>query len=258
MNILPHQSELVSPSKADRSNNTSNKDFRKSARAIWFVLLSGAFFSGCSIVDSFQPEVVPTDGGQITIKGWEEVDNSKFNVTIALKPSSQNVTLHSVNLRCPDGEELAPDACKDETPRSSPPRLSFGIGFGLGGGSEHGAHPPHGDADGGTGAILAPGVSVPLSKEGSKSAVTKVAACWNTDDKLKGVDLSNCELEVNLARTERDHIALTTVVLGMAYHQDEEKKDDTQPEDDKEKTKELVREIDFTQKGPPETRRLEV
>ena len=229
-----------------------NRYFLECARGTLLVALSVTFASGCSVVDSFEPEVFQIDGGEITTKGWTEVEKSEFKVNVALKPGAGNLTLHSLNLVCPDGKKLPPDSWKDKTPRSAAPRLSFGMGFGLGGG---GGHHPDADSGGGSRTMLTPGVSVPLAKENSKGTVTNVSACWKTPEDL---DLSQCDLEVNLARTQRDEITLTTLVLEMGYHEDEKKEDDESPEDDKETAKDLIREIDFTQKGPPKTRSLKV
>ena len=134
MKTACHQSKVIHQRNVDGKDNTLNKYVPTSACRLLLVLLPATLFSGCSIVDSFQPEVVRIEGGDITIKGWEHVDKSEFNVDIRLKPSSNNVTLHSVNLVCPDGKKRPPVSWKDETRRSSPPRLSFGIGLGIGGG----------------------------------------------------------------------------------------------------------------------------
>jgi len=210
------------------------------------------------VVDSFEPEVFPIDGGEIAVKGWDESEKCKLAVNVRLKRSSQNLTLHSLNLVRPDGTKLPPDSWEDKTPRSSPPRISFGVGLGLGGAGGDSVHHAHGASESGTRTLLVPGFSVPLKKEDSKGTVTNVTACWKTKGTLKGEDLSRCDLEVNLARIERDEIALTTVVLGMGYHEDEEEEQDEPSEDDKEAAKQLIREIDFTQKGPPRTRALGV
>ena len=56
-------------------------------------LLSAAWASGCSPVASFQPEVVPTDGGEVSVKGWDDVKKDEFNVSLRLKPGRFSRTL---------------------------------------------------------------------------------------------------------------------------------------------------------------------
>jgi hypothetical protein len=215
-----------------------------------------AVLSGCSVVDSFKPEVIRIDDGEITIKGWVDAKKSVFCIKIELKKHTETAGLHSLNLVRPDGTKSAPDEWKDQTPRKSAPRLSLGFGIGLGsggGGEHHGEGIGHG-APGRT--VLRPGFSVPLQKDKSGRSVTRVTACWKTKP-LKGGDVSKCDLEVNISRMSRDKISLTTLTLAMGRHENE-KKTDSPPENDKQTAKDLISEIDFTQKGPVKTKSLDV
>lgn len=231
---------------------------QKYACGVVLVLASISAVSGCSVVNSFKPEVIEIDDGQVTIKGWLDAKKSLFCVKIQLKARAETVTLHSLNLIGADGTKSAPDNWKDQTPRKPTPRVSFGFGFGLGGDRGHHPHGHGGGHDGGGGMIVRPGFSVPLQKEKSTRSVTSVTACWKIGAlKSAGVDVSQCDLEVNLARMARDKISLTTLVLAMDYHEDE-KKADPPPEADKQTAEDLIREIDFTQKGPVKTKSLDV
>jgi len=237
-----------------------NTCFQKYTCGLILSFASVAILSGCSVVDSFKPEVVRIDDGEVTIKGWLDAKKSVFCVNIQLKKQAETVTLHSLNLVRPDGTKSAPDEWKDQTPRKSPPRLSMGFGFGLGGGGRDVHHPDGLSDGGGSRTVLRPGFSVPLQKEKSTKSVTRVTACWKTEAlKAANIDAPQCDLEVNLARMDRDKISLTTLVLAMVYHEDE-KKTAPPPEKDKDKqtTKDLIREIDFTQKGPVKSKSLDV
>jgi hypothetical protein len=216
-------------------------------------LVSAAVLSGCSVIDSFKPEVIRIGAGEITIKGWIDSKKSEFCVKIELRKHAQTVTLHSLNVVRADGTKLAPHRWKDQTPRRAAPRFSLGFGIPIGGG---GGHHPHG-GHGGHGGVLAPGVSVPLGEDNSGRRITRVTACWKLAS-LKGADVSKCDLEVNLARMARDKISLTTLALAMSHHQDEKKKDDPPPDENKQTAKDLISEIDFTQKGPVKTKSLDV
>ncbi|MBT3200033.1 MAG: hypothetical protein HN350_08950 [Phycisphaerales bacterium] len=225
-----------------------------------------SWLTGCSPIDSFKPEVIRIDEGEITIKGWVDEKKSRFCIKIELKDQRETVSLHSLNVVRPDGTKAAPHDWKDQTPRSAPPRVSLGFGIGLGGrsgGSRHHGEGHH--SGGGLGTVLTPGVSFPLQKEKSTKSITKVTACW-TLRSLKSDDVSKCDMEINLASMSRDKITITTVTLAMAHHEDkdDEPKVATAPPPKEEKkqenqtAKDLISEIDFTQKGPVKTKSLEV
>jgi hypothetical protein len=226
-------------------------------------LASAVIFTGCSVIDSFKPEIIRLDDGKITIKGWVDEKKSEFCITIELKKSGETTTLHSLNLVRADGTKSSPHDWTDQTPRKAPPRISLGFGVGLGGrsgGERHGeGHDGGGDRGGGLGTVLRPGISVPLQKEKSIRSVTKVTACW-TLESLKGDDVSKCDLEVNISKMSREKITVSTLTLAMGYHRDDEKTTTTDPppKDDKQTAKDLISEIDFTQKGPVKTKTLDV
>ncbi len=239
-------------------------------------MASTAILSGCSPIDSFKPETIRIIDGDITIKGWIDGKKSEFCVKIELKRHHDNVSLHSLNLVRPDGTKLDPHNWKDQTPRRAAPRVSLGFGIPIGGGGGH-----HGEGGGhGRGGVLTPGFSVPLGKDGSGASITKVTACWPLAV-LKGGDIAKCDMEVNLSRMSRARITIVTLTMAMAHHPDEEKDETktpatqpattpvtvpvtapaTQPtekKDDTQSVKDLISEIDFTQKGPVKTRSLDV
>lgn len=238
----------------DERNDQLNACFYKYACGLVAAFVSAIMLSGCSVVDSFKPEVIRIDDGEITIKGWIDAKKSLFCIKIELKKQAETVTLHSLNVVRPDGTKAAPHEWKDQTPRKAPPRLSLGFGVGLGGlGGHHGEGFDHGPEHG---TVLKPGFSVPLQREKSNRSVTKVAACWKIEA-LKSNDVSQCNLEVNLSRISQDKISLTTLTLAMTHHEDE-KKTVPPPEDNKQTAKDLIGEIDFTQKGPVKTKHLDV
>jgi len=209
-----------------RSDQVKMSFLKCSRELVGFVFFLTAV-SGCSVVDSFQPEVVRIEGGEISIKGWVDLEKSRFCADIRLKPDAKNVTLHSLNLVLPDGTKLAPDSWKDQTPKPSSTGVSFGFGFG--GGGRRGRHHPDDYDDGGGGggrSMITPGVSIPLNKKDSTRSVTRGRACWTVDDRLGGADITKCDLEVNLARVEREEITLTTLLLAMGYHPEEKPKEE--------------------------------
>ena len=249
----------------------ANTYFYKCACGLIAAIASAALTSGCSPIDSFKSETIRINDGDITIKGWIDQKKSEFCVKIELKRHHDNVSLHSLNVVRPDGTKLDPHHWKDQTPRRAAPRVSlgFGIPIGGGGGEPHGEGGGHG---GGRGGILTPGFSVPLGKDDSGTSITKVTACWPLAV-LKGRDISECDMEVNLSRMSLAKISIVTLTMAMAHHQDEEKTGAelpatqpattpaTQPaenEDDTQSVKDLISEIDFTQKGPVKTRSLDV
>jgi len=228
-------------------------------------LMAAAILSGCSPIDAFKPEVIRIDQGEITIKGWIDEKKAVFCVKIELRKHPETVTLHSLNVVSPDGARIQPHNWKDQTPRNAPPRVSVGFGIPIGGrgGDGHyseGYH--HGRRPGG---VLTPGVSFPLQKENSGRSVTRVTACWRLDT-IKDKDPSKYSLEVNLSQTSVDKISLITLTLAMAHHQEEEKTETAPPpdkkeddkKDDQQTAKDLISEIDFTQKGPVKTKSLDV
>ena len=223
-------------------------NFLKCSRGLVVFVFLVAVVSGCSVVDSFHPETLQIEAGEIRIKGWVRVEKSRFCVDIRLKPTAKNTTLHSLNLVLPDGSKLSPNSWKDKT--SPPPQMGFSFGFGGGGGGHH----PH---DEGGGSRIATGASIPLKKD-SKRTATHVRACWELDERLRGVDISKCDLEINLICIERKKITMETLLLIMAYHPLETPEKEKNNEEKKKTAKELIHEIDFTQKHPPQIRSLKV
>ncbi len=128
------------PNESDERINPLNTGFQKYACGLALSFAAVLVLSGCSVVDSFKPEVIRIDDGEVTIKGWIDAKKSLFCVNIQLKKHAETVTLHSLNLVRPDGTKSSPDEWKDQTPRKSPPRLSLGFGVGLGGGGDPRRH----------------------------------------------------------------------------------------------------------------------
>lgn len=78
-------------------------------------LVSTTLLSGCSVIESFQPETIRIDQGEITIKGWVDEKKSEFCVKIELKKHPETVSLHSLNVVRADGvkvETVAKDDMK--------------------------------------------------------------------------------------------------------------------------------------------------
>lgn len=243
-------------------NDSMRISFLKYSLGLVFLIFFAAVVSGCSVVDSFQPEVVEIEAGEISIKGWVNLKKSRFCVEIHLKPDAKSVTLHSLNLVLPDGSKLAPDSWKDQTPEPSQTGFSFGFGFSSGGGRHDEYGDREGDHDdghrGGRRSTMGMGAMIPLGKKGSARTVTQGRACWMLNDRLGEAAVTKCDLEVNLARTEREEITLTTLLLSMVYHSEKAPKEEKPPEEKKKTAKDLIREIDFTQKQPVKTRSLKV
>lgn len=202
------------------------------------LVLVGILGSGCAPQAAFKPETIKVKKHSLVIKGWTQKD--KFCIELELKPGNKMTSLHSVALVTPDGKKLDPASCEDRTPQ--PPRISVGIGIGgIGGGGGH-----HGDGGGGG---MGMGVGFPLGgRRGRK--ITAIKACWKTTKPVGAV--TDCTLEVRLVSVVVKKAEVTTVPLALAWH-GEEKPKEGEPTKDK-PAKDLVREIDFTQKGPPTTK----
>jgi hypothetical protein len=207
--------------------------------------------SGCAVQASFEPETIEVNGHTLVIKGWTE--KGEFCIELSLRPGDEATSLHSVSLVTADGQGLDPGRWEDKTPE--PPRMSVGFGVGFGGRRErHGYH--EGPYDGRSGrrgsTITGTGVSFPLGgRKGDR--VTAIEACWKLTDAV--TPIARCTLEVRLVSVVIKKAEVTTVPLAMVFHVDDE--DDDAPGDeekDDKSAKELVREVDFTMKGPPKTK----
>ena len=210
------------------------------------LVLVGMLGSGCAPQASFKPETIEVKKHSLVIKGWTHKD--QFCIELKLKPGNKMTSLHGVALVTPDGKKLDPASWDDRTPE--PPRFSVGFGVGgIGGGGRHGEH--GGRSRGGAG--MGMGVGFPLGgRRGNK--VTAIKACWKLAKSVGPI--TDCTLEVSLVSVVIKKAEITTVPLAMALHP-EEKPKEGEPTDKPTKdkpAKDIVREIDFTQKGPPTTK----
>ena len=207
--------------------------------------------AGCNPYASFQPETLEIGQDKLTIKGWTHGD--RFCAEIRLDSPQQALYLHNVNLIAPGGQKHAPDKWEDKTPKPPTVGLSIGMGFGLGGGGH--TDPHTGRTEGGSGTSIVPAVGVPLKLGKDSKGITAIKACWKVSKDKSTSPVTDCTLEVNLSSIQPDKIEVTTVSLAMAVHEDEE---DTSAEQEKDpqSAKDIVREIDFTLKGPPKTKTL--
>jgi hypothetical protein len=222
-------------------------------RVIALSLLVSLAPVGCVPQAHFRQETIQVAPNQIRLKGWTE--KGRLCVELELRPGDETFSLHSVHLVDARGTKTAPSEWKDTTPQAPDLRVGFGVGFPIGGG--HGDHhpAPHGDEGGGTRVVPGTGVSFPLSGGGKDGRTTAVRACWDLTETTRNV--TACTLEVNLASSRRDRIEVTTVILAMAHPEDDDSPEH-QPREDEPTARDLVREIDFTLKSPPETRVLEL
>ena len=207
-------------------------------RRVNLILLVAMLGGGCAAHAAFKPETIDIDGHQLVIKGWSH--EGRFCIELKLRPGDKVTSLHRLALVRPDGKKLEPHTWQDKTPE--PPRISVGFGVGGIGGGE-------GEGEGGLGGGM--GMSFPLGG-GKASKVTDLEACWKLAD--AAAEITDCTLEVSVVSVVIRRATVTTVPLAMAVHRDEEPKSQTQPRDkakDEPSAKDLVREIDFTQKGPP-------
>lgn len=211
------------------------------------------FGLGCSPQASFQSETLEIGQDKLIVKGWTK--GEKFCVEIRLDSKQRALGLHSVKLVSPDGKEYPPDKWKDQTPKPPSVGLSLGMGFGLGGGRHR---DPHAETDrprGGRSSSIVPSVGFPLKLGKDSKAVTAIEACWKVSKDKGTSPATGCTLEVNLVIVQKDKIEVTTVLLTMMVHQDEEDTS-TEQEQDEKSVKDIVREIDFTLKEPAKTKTL--
>jgi hypothetical protein len=202
----------------------------------------------------------------VRVKGWLRGDD--LYVEVRFEPRAKGLSLHSLALVTPAGEAHAPDSWRDQTPKGAPISVGVGMGIPLGGGGHHGAH--------GGGLALGPGVSVPLSRGGGE-AVTAGEARWNVAAKNRALPVTACTLRIKLISVQRDFAHVTTLPLTMTVHQDAKSdrpsatlgapapttqpaatppKDERPPDSAEKAARGLVREIDFTLKAPPTTKRV--
>jgi hypothetical protein len=205
--------------------------------------------SGCSPQASFQPETLEIGPGRLTVKGWTRSD--RFCIELRLDSAQRAWYLHSVHLVAPDGREHPPDNWNDKTPKPPTVGVSLGMGFRAGGEGHGEPHPEH--AEGG-GTSIAPGVGFPLKLGRDSKGITAIEACWDVSRDGRTSPVEGCTLEVNLSSMQPDRIEVATVSLAMAYHEDEDSA--PAPDEDGQPARETVREVDFTLKGPEETRTI--
>ncbi len=229
--------------------------------SICVLVLMGTLGAGCTPQASFEPETIDVDGHALVIKGW--TSDGRFCIELKLDASDKDTSLYTAEMVTPDGGRIEPANWSDETPE--PPKMSIGFGMGMGGRSSRsssgggggdceeeggGRHRSGGRESGSGGGIFSGlGLGVPLG--GKADRITAVKACWD----LAGVNspITDCTLEVSLVSYVMKKAEVTTVALAMSHPQQE---DDSPKDTDDESAKDLVREIDFTAKAPPERKAL--
>ncbi len=215
------------------------------------LILVGMLGSGCAPQAAFKPETIEVKKHSLVIKGWTHKD--QFCIELELKPGNKMTSLHSVALVTPDGKKLAPGSWDDRTPE--PPRMSVGFGVGGigGGGGDRGGGDRGDGGRGGGGVGMGMGVGFPLGG-GRGNKITAIEACWRITKSIGPI--TECTLEVSLVSVVIKKAEVTTVPLAMVWHPEEKPKEGTttdKPAKDK-PAKDIVREIDFTQKGPIKTK----
>ena len=223
-------------------------------RTTCLLALVGMLGSGCAAHASFKPETIDVNGHTLVIKGWTGA--GEFCIELRLKSEDKKTSLYAVSVVTPDGRRLDPATWRDETPE--PPRIGLGFGLGLGGIGRGGHH--GGDHGGRAGWGVVPGVGTGVPLGGGKDGrITAVKACWKLAD--VATPITDCTLDVSVVSYVLKKAEVTTAPLAMTLAAAPEP--ETQPSapkdagDDEKSVKDLVREIDFTAKGPPEKRDLE-
>ena len=225
-------------------------------RMLLAAILGGV--TGCSALPPLTPEAIEVDGHTVLIKGW--ADGVTFGVDVKLESRDKTCSLYDLAVVTPSGRRLSASNWRDRSPKAPKVNVGFGMGIGGGGGGSHHGHSESGHSGGGPRVIPGVGAGVPLG--GGDGRLTHVEARWRLADLAAG--LTDCTLEVGIDRRILRKREITTVPLGMSVAASADTSPDParsatrpdQPPAAGEAAKALIREIDFTAKGPPQKREL--
>ncbi len=223
------------------------------------LVVVGMLGAGCAPHANFKSETIDVNGDALVIKGWSGDGN--FCIELTLEPHDEQTSIYSVSVIKPDGQAVDPSNWSDKTPEAPKMNVGFGVGLGMLGSSKSGGHRREvrregghrSGRSGGSGWGLSPGVGVGVPLGGGKDdRITAIKACWELT--AIGAALTECTLEVSLVSSVVNKVKLTRIPLAMAIAPEDETE---KQKDDTESVKDLVREIDFTAKGPATTEILD-